>query len=214
MRRRRAVGSTRLACALRGRFFCFLLSRAGRSRYGGFPRPRPRCGLFATAEDSQAARGPAGAEMGRIFCFLLPGRLRFRASRGLGAPKSLICAGFLAAAESRLRRRARSGGRISAGLANYLRKTLPLAGPRPSFSRQCRPLDRGDRPARSEPPIQRHRRCSRAAIAAGRRRPPLMPHALPQNHASCWRDCAKARRDGAKRFAFGFGAYPRTQPEH
>ena len=63
MRRRRAAGSTRLACALRGRFFCFLVSgRAGGCvRYGGFSRPRARCGLFTTAEESQTGRGPARA---------------------------------------------------------------------------------------------------------------------------------------------------------
>ena len=52
--------------------------------------------LFVTAEDARAARGPAGAEMGRIFYFLLPRRrFRFRASRGLGAPKSFFCAGLV-----------------------------------------------------------------------------------------------------------------------
>ena len=44
------------------------------------------------------------------------------------------------------------GANLSRTVPIILRKTLPLAPRWPSFSRQCRPLDRGDRPARSEPP--------------------------------------------------------------
>ena len=93
--------------------------------------------------------------MGRIFHFLLPRRrFRFRASRGLGAPKSLICAGFLASrSPPRNAAPARAPGAESQLDSQIiLRKTLLLAPRWPSFSRQCRPLDRGDRPARSEPP--------------------------------------------------------------
>ena len=126
MRRRRAAGSTRLACALRGRFFCFLLSV--RAIWGGFPRPGSRCGLFATAEDARAARGPAGAEMGRIFHFLLPRRSSagFATSRGLSAQIAHLCwVGRYGAGSPGQRRQRALGGRISDKANINLRKTLP-----------------------------------------------------------------------------------------
>ena len=68
-RRRRAAGSTRLACALRGRFFCFLVSRAGDM---GVSRGRaPAVGFFTTTEDSQTAQGQQARERS-LFLLLLP----------------------------------------------------------------------------------------------------------------------------------------------
>ena len=82
--------------------------------------------------------------------------------------RSFVLGFWLYGAGSPCQRRQRAlGGRISDKANINLRKTLPLASRRPSYSRQRRALDRSGRPARSEPRISDHK----PLLPAGSRRP-------------------------------------------
>ena len=108
------------------------------------------------------------------------------------------------------------GANLSRPVPIILRKTLPLASRRPSYSRQRRALDRSGRPARSEPRISDHK----PLLPAGSRRPcrlwapTLRLGGRLANPRIFVRTDPKARRDGANASLFRIRPSVYIQAEH
>ena len=132
MRRRRAAGSTRLACALRGRFFCFLVSRPLRAMAAARSGSR---GLFRSPRGRAPPRGRR-CDAGVSFSASSPERaFGFRRVARVGRPNRCYALGWWrAAAPARARgASARSAAESQQDSLIILRKTPLLASRRPSL---------------------------------------------------------------------------------